>query len=97
KTDNISLDVTPPGTPSGFQKPRPKTRSLPNQKQSAVTGPPRKQMSPQLPRGKIPLPRSKAKETPKPPRSSSPPVSASNQISNVNFALEADKKPTKQP
>ncbi|KAI4945436.1 hypothetical protein J4E86_009323 [Alternaria arbusti] len=54
--------------------------------------------TPRIPKGKVPVPSVRALETPKqraPP--SSPPVSASNRLTNVDFALQPTKQPPKDP
>ncbi|KAF2278022.1 uncharacterized protein EI97DRAFT_281671 [Westerdykella ornata] len=54
--------------------------------------------TPRIPKGRIRLPHARPVETPQPPlRSSSPPVSASNRVSNVDFALQPIKKRQKDP
>lgn len=91
ETDNISSDVTLPGTsPLRIARAPPKppptsaaASSLDDRKQRPTYTPPK------LPKGKVPVPHVKAQETPRPPpRSSSPPVSASNHLSNVDFAIQ---------
>jgi hypothetical protein len=60
--------------------------------------------TPRLPRGKVPVPSVKALETPQAPApASSPPVSASNRVANVDFAIQPTPakapvgRPSKQP
>ncbi|KAF2187367.1 hypothetical protein K469DRAFT_662308 [Zopfia rhizophila CBS 207.26] len=97
ETDHILSDVTLPKTPPGYEKVKKRNISRAKGKQDLAKET-SVQTTPNLPRGKIPLPRSKPKETPKRPlRSPSPPVSASNRICNVDFAIESAKKPVKKP
>ncbi|KAJ4983635.1 hypothetical protein SVAN01_10846 [Stagonosporopsis vannaccii] len=52
--------------------------------------------TPKLPRGKVPVPSVKASETPRAPAlPSSPPVSASNRLTNIDFAIQPT--PAKPP
>lgn len=54
--------------------------------------------TPRLPRAKIRLPKKKPVETPKRPApTSSPPVSASNRLTNIDFAVQPVQKPQKKP
>ncbi|CAN9162926.1 hypothetical protein CUC08_Gglean012105 [Alternaria sp. MG1] len=91
-------DVTLPSTPPKLRRAR---------AQSGVVHTPAPQPSisqqssvqtPKIPKGKVPIPSAKALETPKqraPP--SSPPVSASNRLMNVDFAVQPIKEPSKDP
>ncbi|KAF2465706.1 uncharacterized protein BDR25DRAFT_336820 [Lindgomyces ingoldianus] len=82
--DYVPSDIILPSTPPGMEKPRPPPSPVP-----AI--PPA--MTKEVP---IQLPKSKRKATPQPPpRSSSPPVSASNRLSNIDFALAQTKKARK--
>lgn len=98
--DNISSDVTLPGTPlrTGQSVPRPTVTpvSVSNQ---ALSNRSQKHATPKIPRGKVPVPHVKAQQTPRaPPPPSSPPISASNRLSNVDFAIEPAKpQPRKKP
>ncbi|KAF2248397.1 hypothetical protein BU26DRAFT_520082 [Trematosphaeria pertusa] len=99
ETDNISSDITLPSTPPGMSKPRPKPKatsaSLSDQE---VVRQPRPHTTPKLPKGKVPVPQVKAQETPRPPpQPSSPPVSASNRLSNVDFAVQPVRQMQKAP
>ncbi|KAF2648251.1 hypothetical protein K491DRAFT_699069 [Lophiostoma macrostomum CBS 122681] len=99
--ERISSDVTLPSTPPAMQVarsrlpvtsapapvpvPAPAARPEPPQDNSVQT--------PVVPRRKIRLPRPRPVETPpRPLRSSSPPVSVSNRVSNVDFAIQPAKK-----
>ncbi|KAL1796550.1 hypothetical protein ACET3X_005090 [Alternaria dauci] len=91
-------DVTLPSTPPKLRRAR---------AQSGVAHTPAPQPSiplqlpvqtPKIPKGKVPVPSVKALETPKQrPPPSSPPVSASNRLTNVDFALQPTKEPSKDP
>jgi hypothetical protein len=100
-------DVALPSTPEGFKKPRPRAPviSAPAIKPNPPPKPPPVQtpkispvQTPTIPRGKVPVPSVKAAETPKRPAPpSSPPVSASNRLTNVDFAVQPMSKPRKEP
>lgn len=99
--DILSSEVTLPGTPPGILKSKsacpmplvPAAIPKPVQLRDLSA-----QKTPKLPKGKVPLPHLKAKETPPPPpRSSSPPISASNRLSNIDFALQLELSPPKHP
>ncbi|PSN74690.1 hypothetical protein BS50DRAFT_615527 [Corynespora cassiicola Philippines] len=97
--DIVSSGVTLPSTPPELYSTAQPSTSTPamGTKHSVPKKTPRKN-TPKLPRGKIPLPQNKTKETPPPPpRPSSPPVSASNRITNVDFALQPNEEQEKQP
>jgi hypothetical protein len=88
--DSFLSDVTLPSTPPGVEP----HKSLPNvtpvaaRNQSATRGP-QAFATPKIPKGKVPVPHVKALETPRPlPQPSSPPISVSNRLSNVDFALQ---------
>ncbi|KAF2270190.1 hypothetical protein CC78DRAFT_574319 [Lojkania enalia] len=88
--DNISSDINLPSNSilENGPKKRPQDNPAPTSREINLGAIP-VQATPKLPRGKLPLPQLKAKEIPQcPPRSSSPPVSASNRLSNVDFALK---------
>ena len=94
--DNISSDVTLPSTPPGIVRPlsRPNTSSMPGTNQRATEEAPAF-TTPRIPKGRVPVPHVKAQATPRPPpEPSSPPISASNRLSNVDFALQPVRKPT---
>jgi hypothetical protein len=87
--NDISFDVTLPSTPSGMGRPLSHTRacSAAEKAQRPTVAPPI--TTPRIPKGRVPVPHVKAQETPRPPpEPSSPPISASNRLSNVNFALQ---------
>ena len=90
EADTIPSDVTLPCTPSKHATiPIPPSRvSIPARKEAL---PLQKVVpnTPKLPKGKVPVPHIKAQQTPRqPPPASSPPVSASNRITNVDFAIQ---------
>jgi hypothetical protein len=94
--DNIPSDVTLPSTPPRIVGPmsHSKATSIPGSNQGetaealAIT-------TPRIPKGRVPVPHVKAQETPRPPpEPSSPPISASNRLSNVDFALQLVRKPS---
>jgi hypothetical protein len=94
-----SSDVTLPATPAKVAKTTP---TLPiaaaPQIQSSVLIEPSPVRTPIVPKTKVPLPKKKPVETPRraaPP--SSPPVSASNRLTNVDFAVQPVRKPQKEP
>lgn len=108
----IEISSTPPEISSdtvsglsdlGFSKPL----QIPNQRpekpqaplQAPEPAPPKTavQPPPAAPKRKIQLPRPKSVQAPQPrPQPSSPPVSASNRITNVDFVLSATKKPARE-
>lgn len=99
----IALDYTSSDTL--LSSPVSKTRIVNMQPFSKTTVPPQRLMvnkvsiatPPKIPKGRIRIPRAGPMETPQPPpRSSSPPVSASNRLSNVDFALQPIKKRQKE-
>ncbi|PVI06403.1 hypothetical protein DM02DRAFT_17264 [Periconia macrospinosa] len=64
-----------------------KVRRTPTSTPPVVSNPPK------IPKGKVPVPSVKAMQTPKPPpRPSSPPISASNRITNIDYALQPLRK-----
>ncbi|ORY05161.1 hypothetical protein BCR34DRAFT_666914 [Clohesyomyces aquaticus] len=86
--DHVASDITLSSTLPRGKNPRPASTSMPA---------PAVQTALQPPKGKIRLPQSKPKQTPQPPpRSSSPPVSVSNRVSNIAFALETATKPVEE-
>ncbi|KAF2641140.1 hypothetical protein P280DRAFT_468806 [Massarina eburnea CBS 473.64] len=88
ETDNISSDVTLPSTPPGMVNPHSRPSVAPAA--PGTVEPPRTNAAPRIPKGKVPVPSVRpleALETPHKPPPSSPPVSASNRITNVAFAL----------
>ncbi|KAJ4363444.1 hypothetical protein N0V83_009737 [Neocucurbitaria cava] len=91
-------DVTLPSTPPGHVRPRsePSPQPQPIVKPVVIEKPP--VQTPKIPQGKVPVPSVKAVETPKQSApTSSPPVSASNRIANVNFAVQPARKQPKEP
>jgi hypothetical protein len=98
--EHILSDVTLPSTPPGMQKPKRSVLPVPATviKPALAKEPAPVAVTPRIPRGKVPVPSVKALETPKPlPVPSSPPVSASNRISNVGHAVRPANKPSKMP
>jgi hypothetical protein len=86
-------DVTLPSTPPQVAGKREESRTI---KTAIPRQPPAR--TPKIPKGKVPLPGVRALETPKqraPP--SSPPVSAANRLSNIEFALQPVEAPPKEP
>jgi hypothetical protein len=95
----ISSDVTLPSTPAKEVKPVSalSVTSVPITPSSVLPDPQSVQTQ-KPPRAKVRLPKSKPVETPKrPPPTSSPPVSASNRLTNVDFAVRPVQDPPKQP
>jgi hypothetical protein len=95
----ITSDVTLPSTPAKAVK---SVSALSVTSVSLVSPSvlpePQSVQTPKLPRAKIRLPKSKPIETPKrPPPTSSPPVSASNRLTNVDFAVQPVQEPQKGP
>ncbi|PZD24073.1 DUF2439 domain containing protein [Pyrenophora tritici-repentis] len=90
-------DVSMPSTPPKVAKARAERRQLATPAPEPLSRqPPAK--TPRIPKGKVPVPSVRALETPKqraPP--SSPPVSVSNRLSNVDFAIQLSKEPPKEP
>ncbi len=84
---DVTLPDTPPRAPQSIAE----TTVRPvAQKKTAQT--------PRLPRGKIPLPGKKVIEMPKQPApGSSPPVSVSNRLSNIDFAVQSPNQRQKEP
>ncbi|CAI6337314.1 unnamed protein product [Periconia digitata] len=57
-----------------------------------LSTPPPISKPPRIPKGKVPVPHVKAMQTPKPARPpSSPPISASNRIANIDYALQPSR------
>lgn len=83
----ITSDITLPSTPPKAKKVKAHVFAAPLPKE--ITPPQSLPVqTPKIPRGKVPVPHVKAQETPKQPiRASSPPVSASNRMSNVDMAV----------
>ncbi|KAG9189465.1 hypothetical protein G6011_06333 [Alternaria panax] len=91
-------DVTLPSTPPKLRRARAQSAALRTPASQPAIPPQSPVHTPRIPRGKVPVPSVKALETPKqraPP--SSPPVSASNRLVNVDFALQPTKEPPKDP
>ncbi|EFQ87023.1 hypothetical protein CFE70_006595 [Pyrenophora teres f. teres 0-1] len=89
--------VSMPDTPPKATKPRAERRQLATPAPQPVSRQPLAK-TPRIPKGKVPVPSVRALETPKqraPP--SSPPVSACNRLSNVDFAIQVSKEPPKEP
>ncbi|KAF3036866.1 hypothetical protein E8E11_002118 [Didymella keratinophila] len=101
---HVSSDASVPSTPPRVTTTaRPARTPAPSVRPAAVEKP--VLQTPRIPRGKVPVPSVKALETtPKAPApASSPPVSASNRLTNVDFAIqptpakEPVRRPPKQP
>jgi len=100
---HVSSDASVPSTPPRVTTTaRPAMTPAPPVRPAAVEKP--VLQTPRIPRGKVPVPSVKALETPKAPAlASSPPVSASNRLTNVDFAMqptpakEPVRRPPKQP
>ncbi|KAF5850496.1 hypothetical protein GGP41_002734 [Bipolaris sorokiniana] len=89
----IFSDITLPSTP-------PRAADKREESQAAKIVVPRQPpaQTPKIPKGKVPLPGVWALETPRQPAPpSSPPVSASNRLSNIEFALQPVQVPRKEP
>jgi hypothetical protein len=94
----VTSDVTLPSTPEGLVKSRPRLpfAAAPtidsNMEKPPIAQPPK------IPRGKVPVASTKIPKTPKPQApNSSPPVSASNRLTNVDFAVQPAAKLRKEP
>jgi hypothetical protein len=94
----VTSDVTLPSTPQGFVKSQPRLPfAAPPTIDFNKEKPPIAQ-TPRIPRGKVPVASTKIPKTPKPQApNSSPPVSASNRLTNVDFAVQPAPKPRKEP
>ncbi|KAJ4331108.1 hypothetical protein N0V87_009435 [Didymella glomerata] len=100
---HVSSDASLPSTPPRVTTTaRPVVTPAPPIRPAAVEKP--VLQTPKIPRGKVPVPSVKALETPKAPApASSPPVSASNRVTNVDFAIQSTpakeplRRPPKQP
>jgi hypothetical protein len=91
-------DVTLPSTPPKLARARARNSALHTPAPQPVVPQQQPAQTPKIPRGKVPVPSVRALETPKqraPP--SSPPVSASNRLTNVDFALQSTKQPPRDP
>ncbi|RMZ68029.1 hypothetical protein GMOD_00004155 [Pyrenophora seminiperda CCB06] len=89
-------DVSLPSTPPRIVKARNERRQSATRAPQPVVSHQQPAQTPRIPKGKVPVPSVRALETPKqraPP--SSPPVSASNRLSNVDFAIQLEKEPPK--
>ncbi|KAF2448131.1 hypothetical protein P171DRAFT_428255 [Karstenula rhodostoma CBS 690.94] len=98
EADNIPSDVTLPHTPSrpDLVAHPPVNSFAPARRESSPQQIP--QVTPKLPRGKVPVPSIKAQQTPRPrPPPSSPPVSTSNRVANVDFAIRLPSDPPNEP
>ncbi|KAH7355527.1 hypothetical protein BKA66DRAFT_516149 [Pyrenochaeta sp. MPI-SDFR-AT-0127] len=94
----ILSDVTPPSTPSGLIKARPKPTPVPEPIAALMVSEKPSLRTPKIPRVRYPVPNAQALETPKASApTSSPPVSASNRLTNVDFAVRPIRKPRKEP
>ncbi|KZM21280.1 hypothetical protein ST47_g7620 [Ascochyta rabiei] len=101
---HISPGITMPSTPPAVVPAPTKAAVTPTPSVRPATVEKPALQTPRIPRGKVPVPSVKALETPRvhaPP--SSPPVSASNRLTNVDFAMqptpakESQTRPAKQP
>ncbi|KAI4607319.1 hypothetical protein J4E80_009714 [Alternaria sp. BMP 0032] len=91
-------DVTLPSTPPKLARARARSSALHTPAPQPAVPQQLPVQTPRIPKGKVPVPSVRALETPKqraPP--SSPPVSASNRLTNVDFALQPTKQPPKDP
>ncbi|KAH7076268.1 hypothetical protein FB567DRAFT_535834 [Paraphoma chrysanthemicola] len=101
ESDHVPIftsDITLPSPPPKVVKARPiqPVKAAPSV-QAAVLPPPPPVQTPKAPRTKVRLPKAKAVQTPKQPDpTSSPPVSASNRLTNVDFAVQTVQKPPKK-
>ncbi|KNG46225.1 hypothetical protein DDE82_006798 [Stemphylium lycopersici] len=90
-------DVTLPSTPPKVAKKRIE-RAAKTSAPQPVVPPQAPAKTPKIPKGKVPVPSVRALETPKRPAPpSSPPVSASNRLSNIEYALHSANVPPKEP
>lgn len=86
-------DITLPGTP-----PRVTDKIEESRAAKTILPPQPPVQTPRIPKSKMPLPGVRALETPRQPAPpSSPPVSASNRLSNIEFALQPVQVPRKEP
>ncbi|KAF2028200.1 hypothetical protein EK21DRAFT_70346 [Setomelanomma holmii] len=94
----LTSDVTLPSLPTNVTKAKTAPHMTPAPTiQSSVRHEPPTVQTRKLSRGKVPLPRKKAVETPEQPAPTlSPPVSASNRLTNVDFAVQAVQPPPKK-
>ncbi|KAF3033956.1 hypothetical protein E8E12_002025 [Didymella heteroderae] len=96
---HVSSDASLPSTPPRATiTARPAVTPAPPVRPAAVEKP--ALQTPRIPQGKVPVPGVKARETPKAPApASSPPVSASNRLTNVDFAVQPTpvKEPVRRP
>jgi len=96
----VSSSVTLPSTPAKAVKSLPAPPSVSAPAISSVFAEPVTVPleTPKAARPRIPLPKKKPVETPKRPApNSSPPVSASNRLTNVDFAVQPMQVPQKEP
>lgn len=94
----ITSDLTLPDTPPRVKKANTQPLPAPQSVNAPVSPQQERVLVPKIPRGKVPLPEMKSRRTPKhsvPP--SSPPVSATNRISNIDPAVQSTRLPQKQP
>ena len=91
-------DVTLPSTPPKLARARARSGAFDTLAPQPAIPQQLPVQTPKIPKGKVSVPSVRALETPKqraPP--SSPPVSASNRLTNVDFALQPTKEPSKDP
>lgn len=95
---DVSLPDTPPRVVKLETKPAPMPKPIikPVVKPALELNKPTAK-TPKIPRGKVPVPMVKALETPKRPApTSSPPVSASNRLTNIDYAVQSVAKPPQE-
>ncbi|KAF1927282.1 uncharacterized protein M421DRAFT_421674 [Didymella exigua CBS 183.55] len=96
---HVSSDASLPSTPPRVNTTtaRPPVTPAPAVRSAAVERP--VLQTPRIPRGKVPVTSVKASETPQAPAPTSPPVSASNRLTNVDFAVQPTpvKEPVRRP
>jgi hypothetical protein len=91
-------DVTLPSTPPKIARARAEARARSTPPPKPVVSERLPVQTPKIPQGKVPVPSVKALETPKQAApASSPPVSVSNRVTNVDFAVQPSRTPTKEP
>ncbi|KAF1942793.1 hypothetical protein EJ02DRAFT_453886 [Clathrospora elynae] len=94
---SLLSDVAFPSTPPTVTRIRAERRTLQTSIPKPVLPDTPPVQTPKIPRGKVPVSSVKALETPKQAVPvSSPPVSASNRLTNVEFAIQPAKKPPKE-
>ncbi|KAF1917526.1 hypothetical protein BDU57DRAFT_513826, partial [Ampelomyces quisqualis] len=98
RASHVSPDVTLPNTPAKVVHSIPLSLVSPSIILPGILPEPPPIETPKMPREKVRLPKKNPVETPKRPApTSSPPVSASNRITNVDFAVQPVEEPRKAP